>query len=277
MSGRVQDKVAFVTGAARGQGRAHAVRLAQEGADIIAVDICHDVDSVGYKLASEADLKETARQVEALDRRIVTAQADVRDPEAIRSSLDAGVAELGRLDIVIANAGVLSAGPTEQLPEAAWRDMIDVNLSGVYYTAKAAIPHLRASGTGGAIILTSSALGIRAMAYLPHYVAAKAGVIGLMRSMALELAPEGIRVNTVNPSIVSSPMIHNPSTYSMFLPGAESPSREEASEVFATLNPMPTPWIDPHDVSNAVLFLSSDEARYVTGLEMKIDAGFCLA
>ena len=277
MSGRVQGKVAFVTGAARGQGRAHALRLAQEGADIIAVDRCQGIESVGYDLASEADLKETARLVEALDRRVVTAHADVRDPAAVRAALDSGVGELGRLDVVVANAGILSAGSTDQLSEDAWRDMIDVNLSGVYYTARAAVPHLRAGGAGGSIILTSSALGIRAMAYLPHYVAAKAGVIGLMRSMALELAPERIRVNTVNPSIVDSPMIHNPATYSMFLPGAEDPSREEASAVFSTLNPMPTPWIDSTDVSHAVLFLASDEARYVTGLEMKIDAGFCLA
>ena len=277
MSGRVAGKVAFVSGAARGQGRAHAVRLAEEGADIIAVDLCHDIDSVGYGLAGEADLKETARQVEALGRRVVTAQADVRDPGALRAALDTGVGELGRLDIVVANAGILSAGSTDELSENAWRDMIDVNLNGVYYTARAAVPHVRAAGNGGSIILTSSALGIRAMAYLPHYVAAKAGVIGLMRSMALELAPEQIRVNTVNPSIVDSPMIHNPSTYAMFLPGAENPSRDDASAVFSTLNPMPTPWIDSSDVSNAVLFLASDEARFVTGLEMKIDAGFCLA
>jgi len=277
MSGRVAGKVAFVSGAARGQGRAHAVRLAEEGADIIAVDLCQDIDSVGYGLASEADLKETARQVEALGRRVVTAQADVRDPGALRAALDAAVGELGRLDIVVANAGIVSAGSTDELSEEAWRDMIDVNLSGVYYTARAAVPHVRAAGNGGSIILTSSALGIRAMAYLPHYVAAKAGVIGLMRSMALELAPEQIRVNTVNPSIVDTAMIHNPSTYAMFLPDAENPSRDDASEVFSTLNPMPTPWIDSSDVSNAVLFLASDEARYVTGLEMKIDAGFCLA
>jgi len=201
----------------------------------------------------------------------------VRDPGALRAALDAAVGELGRLDIVVANAGIVSAGSTDELSEEAWRDMIDVNLSGVYYTARAAVPHVRAAGNGGSIILTSSALGIRAMAYLPHYVAAKAGVIGLMRSMALELAPEQIRVNTVNPSIVDTPMIHNPSTYAMFLPDAENPSRDDASEVFSTLNPMPTPWIDSSDVSNAVLFLASDEARYVTGLEMKIDAGFCLA
>jgi SDR family mycofactocin-dependent oxidoreductase len=277
MSGRVQGKVAFVTGAARGQGRSHALRLAREGADVIAVDLCQGIDSVAYGLATEAELKETAREIEALDRRVFTAQADVRNPAAVRAAVDAGVADLGRLDIVVANAGILSAGPADQLPENAWRDMIDVNLNGVYYTVRAAIPHIRSRGAGGSIILTSSALGIRAMAYVPHYVAAKAGVIGLMRSLALELAPEKIRVNTVNPSIVDTPMIHNRFTYGIFLPGVENPTSEAISDVFATMNPMPTPWIEPEDVSNAVAFLASDEARYVTGLEMKIDAGFCLA
>jgi (+)-trans-carveol dehydrogenase len=277
MSGRVQGKVAFVTGAARGQGRSHALRLAREGADVIAVDLCQGIDSVAYGLATEAELKETAREIEALGRRVFTAQADVRNPAAVRAAVDAGVADLGRLDIVVANAGILSAGPADQLPENAWRDMIDVNLNGVYYTVRAAIPHIRSRGAGGSIILTSSALGIRAMAYVPHYVAAKAGVIGLMRSLALELAPEKIRVNTVNPSIVDTPMIHNRFTYGIFLPGVENPTSEAISDVFATMNPMPTPWIEPEDVSNAVAFLASDEARYVTGLEMKIDAGFCLA
>lgn len=201
----------------------------------------------------------------------------MRDPAAVRTALDAGVTELGRLDIVVANAGILSAGPTDQLPETAWRDMIDVNLNGVYYTVRAPIPHIRSGSAGGSIILTSSALGIRAMAYVPHYVAAKAGVIGLMRSLALELAPENIRVNTVNPSIVDTPMIQNRFTYGIFLPGVENPTAEAISTVFGTMNPMPTPWIEPKDVSNAVAFLASDEARYVTGLEMKIDAGFCLA
>jgi len=168
MSGRVQGKVAFVTGAARGQGRSHALRLAREGADVIAVDLCQGIDSVAYGLATEAEFKETAREIEALDRRVFTAQVDVRDPAAVRTALDAGVAELGRLDIVVANAGILSAGPADQLSENAWRDMIDVNLNGVYYTVRAAIPHIRSGGAGGSIILTSSALGIRAMAYVPH-------------------------------------------------------------------------------------------------------------
>jgi (+)-trans-carveol dehydrogenase len=277
MTGRVEGKVAFITGAARGQGRAHAVRLASEGADIIAVDICVPLDSVPYALANEADLKETVRLVEGLGRNVVASQADVRDFAALESAVAAGVEQLGRLDIAVANAGIVGAAPADALPIQEWQEMIDVNLSGVFHAAKAAIPHIRAGGNGGAIILTSSALGIRAMPNLPHYVAAKAGVIGLMRALALELATDRIRVNTVNPSIADTLMIQNDAMYKLFVPHIEKPTREQAAEVFATMNPMPTPWVDAEDVSNAVLFLASDEARYVTGLEFKIDAGFCLA
>ena len=277
MTGRVEGKVAFITGAARGQGRAHAVRLASEGADIIAVDICEPIDSVPYPLATEADLKETVNLVQGLGRKIVASHADVRDFSALEAAVADGVAELGRLDIAVANAGILSAGATEALPEQSWRDMIDVNLTGVYHAAKAAIPHIRAGGEGGSIVLTSSALGIRAMPNMAHYVAAKSGVIGLMRVMALELAAEKIRVNTVNPSIADTPMVQNEAVHKLFVPHIDNPTREQAAEVFATLNPMPTPWVDAQDVSDAVLFLVSDEARFVTGLEFKIDAGFCLA
>jgi (+)-trans-carveol dehydrogenase len=277
MSQRLEGKVAFITGAARGQGRAHAVRLASEGADIIAVDLCADIGSAPYGLGTDIDLKETARQVEAYDRRIVTAHADVRDLGELTSALSAGVAELGRLDIAVANAGILSAASTEELTEQTWQDMIDVNLTGVFHAAKAAIPHIRSGGAGGSIILTSSSLGIRAMPNMSHYVAAKTGVIGLMRAMALELAADRIRVNTVNPSIADTPMIQNEAIHRLFVPHIEHPTREQAAEVFATLNPMPTAWVDVEDVANSVAFLASDEARYITGLEMKIDAGFCLA
>jgi len=277
MTGRVEGKVAFITGAARGQGRAHAVRLAAEGADIIALDICAPIDSVPYPLATESDLKETVRLVEGLGRKIVATQADVRDFSALDNAVSAGVEELGRLDIVVANAGITGATPAEALPLQDWQDMIDVNLTGVFHAAKAGIPHIRAGGDGGAIVLTSSALGIRAMPNLPHYVAAKAGVIGLMRALALELAADRIRVNTVNPSIADTLMVQNDAMYKLFVPHIEHPTREQAAEVFATMNPIPTPWVDAEDVSNAVLFLVSDEARFVTGLEFKIDAGFCLA
>jgi (+)-trans-carveol dehydrogenase len=277
MARKLEGKVAFVTGAARGQGRSHVLRLAAEGADIIAVDICAPIESVDYGLASDADLAETVKLVEELDRRIVFARADVRDAAALEAAVTAGVAELGRLDIVVANAGILSASPSATMAESTWQDMLDVNLTGVFHTARATIPHLIAGGRGGAIVLTSSALGIRAMPNVSHYVAAKAGVIGLMRSLALELAPHRIRVNTVNPSVADTDMVHNSATYRLFMPDREDPTREQAAEVFATLNPFPVPWVEAVDVTNAVLFLVSDEGRYITGLELKIDAGFCLA
>jgi SDR family mycofactocin-dependent oxidoreductase len=189
MTGRVEGKVAFITGAARGQGRSHAVRLAEEGADIIAVDICAQIGSVPYEMATPADLAETVREVEALDRRIVAAEADVRDYAALKAALDDGVAQLGGLDIVSANAGIASFAPAADLEEATWQDMIDVNLTGVWHAAKAAIPHLIAGGRGGSIVLTSSTAGLVALPNMAHYVAAKHGVVGLMRTLALELAP----------------------------------------------------------------------------------------
>jgi (+)-trans-carveol dehydrogenase len=277
LSGRVEGKVALVTGAARGQGRAHALRLADEGADILAVDLCSPIRSVPYPLADESDLEETVKGVEALGRRVVAQQADVRDFDALQEMLDVAVADLGRLDIVVANAGILSVGTADTLAAESWQDMIDVNLTGAYHTAKAGLAHIRAGGTGGSIIMTSSALGIRAAPNVPHYVAAKAGVIGLMRALALELAPDRIRVNTVNPGIADTHMVRNEAAYRLFMPHLHAPTREHAAKSFAALNPMHTPWIDADDVSNAVLFLASDESRYITGMELKIDAGYCIA
>src|SRR5918997_2519644 len=169
--GQLDGKVAFITGAARGQGRSHAIRLAQEGADIIAIDICKQVESVGYPLAGPDDLAETVRQVEELDRRIVAHEADVRDSAGLKGALDDGVAQLGRLDIVCANAGIASFFPTEEMTDEQWDDMIDINLSGVFKTVRAAIPHLKKNESGGAIMLTSSTAGLMAMANLAHYVA----------------------------------------------------------------------------------------------------------
>jgi SDR family mycofactocin-dependent oxidoreductase len=274
MAGRVAGKVAFVTGAARGQGRSHALRLAQEGADIIAVDICAQIDSVPYAMATPADLAETVKQIEALDRRIVATQADVRDYGAVKAAVDEGVAQLGRLDIVAANAGIFSLGTLDELPENLWQDMLDVNLTGVWHAAKAGIPHLRAAG-GGAIILTSSTAGLEALPNMGHYVAAKHGVVGLMRTLALELAPDMIRVNSVHPTAVNTDMIQNAATYALFAPDLtpEQRTKEALSERFATLNALPIPWVEPVDISNAVLWLASDEARYVTGVTLPVDAG----
>jgi (+)-trans-carveol dehydrogenase len=271
--GRVEGKVAFITGAARGQGRSHAIRLAEEGADIIAVDLCGQIDSVPYPMSTPADLAETVKAVEALDRRIVAKQADVRDYAAVKAALDEGVAELGRLDIVSANAGISSVGRADELSEQTWRDMIDTNLTGVWHTAKAAIPALKAGGAGGSMVLTSSAAGLMAMENIGHYVSAKHGVIGLMRTLALELAPDSIRVNAICPTTVDTPMIQNDATYQLFRPDLTNPTVDDAADSFITMNALPIRWVEARDISNALLFLASDEARYITGVALPVDAG----
>jgi len=270
---RLEGKVAFVTGAARGQGRSHAIRLAEEGADIIAVDIASQIDTVPFPMATPDDLAETVKEVEALDRRIVASQADVRDYDAVKAALDTGVAQLGRLDIVAANAGIVSFGAAEELTEQAWRDVIDVNLTGVWHTVKAAIPHLRAAG-GGSIIITSSGAGLKGTPNLAHYVAAKHGLVGLMRTLANELAPDLVRVNTVHPGSVDTDMIHNQALYHLFLPDRQGEiTRAQAAPAFQSLSALPIPWMESVDISNAVLFLASDEARYITGVTLPVDAG----
>jgi SDR family mycofactocin-dependent oxidoreductase len=274
MAGRVQGKVAFITGAARGQGRSHAIRLAQEGADIIAVDILEDVPGIPYAGATEADLAETVKQVEALDRRIVASKADVRHYAALQAAVDDGVAQLGRLDIVSANAGIGSSPHHAwEIDADTWQTMIDINLTGVFNTAKAAIPHLIAGANGGAIILTSSAAGLQAYENIAHYVSAKHGVVGLMRTLALELAPYMIRVNSIHPTQVDTPMIQNEATYKLFRPDLEHPTREDFAPASQTVNALPIPWVEPVDISNAVLFLASDEGRYITGVTLPVDAG----
>lgn len=273
--GMLEGKVAFITGAARGQGRSHAVRLAQEGADIIAVDRMADFASVGYPQASQADLDETVRQVEALDRRIIASKADVRDSAALKTAVDDGVAQLGRLDIVLANAGIASFAPIEDLGDEMWDEMIGVNMTGVFKTVRAAVPHVKAGGRGGAIVLTSSTAGIMGLANLTHYTAAKHGVVGMMKVLANELAPHMIRVNSVHPTSVDTDMIQNEQTYGTFIPdkpGSEV-TRDEAAAAFTTLNALPIPWVESVDVSNAILFLVSDAGRYITGVQLPIDAG----
>jgi len=271
--GRVQGKVALITGAARGQGRSHAVRLAEEGADIIAVDICADVAGIRYSMATPGDLAQTAKLVEDCDRRIVTAIADVRDYGQLKAAVDQGVATLGRLDIVAANAGVTSYYPSWKLPEEGWDAVVDTNLKGVWHTCKAAIPHLIDGGRGGAIIITSSTAGLRGIANPAHYSAAKTGLVGLMRSMAGELAPHNIRVNTVHPTAVDTDMVHNKATYDLFIPEPADRNRDGVAGPMQALNMLPIPWVDPRDISNAVLFLASDEGRYITGARLPVDAG----
>lgn len=275
MTGRLDGKVAFITGAARGQGRSHAVRMAEEGADIIAVDICRQIESVPYELAGPADLERTAAEVQELDRRVVAIQADVRDHAALDSALAAGVAELGRLDVVCANAGILSFAGGADLTPTMWQDMIDVNLTGVWNTARVAVPHLAAAG-GGSIVMTNSAAGLRPRQNLAHYASAKHGLVGLMRSLALELAPQMIRVNSVHPTGVDTDMVMNPAMFALFRPDLAAPGRDDVRERCRDMNVLPVPWVESRDVSNAVLFLASDESRYITGVTLPVDAGSTL-
>jgi SDR family mycofactocin-dependent oxidoreductase len=276
MAGRVAGKVAFITGAARSQGRSHAIRLAQEGADIIAVDIAGPVSSVtAYPMASEADLAETVKEIEALDRRIVAHKADVRDPQALKAALDDGVAQLGKLDIVCANAGIFQTVPSLELADADWQETIDINLTGVWNTIKAALPHLIAN-QGGSIVLTSSVAGLKAVPNAIHYGAAKHGVIGIMRTVATEFAQYNIRANSVHPTTVNTIMIQNESVYGLFDPANPHPTRESAEAIFTSVNTLAVPWVEPVDISNAVLFLASDEARYITGVTLPVDAGSML-
>ncbi|MDI2027761.1 mycofactocin-coupled SDR family oxidoreductase [Saccharopolyspora sp. TS4A08] len=276
MQGRMTGKVAFITGAARGQGRSHAVRLASEGADIIAVDICEDIRTVTpfYSLATEDDLAETAKEVKALGRRVVATKADVRDFGALQKAFDHGVAELGPVHTVVANAGIATAfRQTWELTAEEWRDMIDVNLTGVHHTAAAAIPSMIEAGNGGSIVFTSSIGGFKGVPNVGHYVAAKHGIVGLMRTLANELAPHHIRVNTVHPTNVNTTMIQNPGVYGLFAPDDPEPGQDKAIPGFLSMNSMPVPWVEPEDISNAVLYLASDEARYVTGATLPVDAG----
>ena len=232
--GRVDGKVAFITGAARGQGRSHAVRLAEEGADIIAVDICRGFEDSPAPAATPEDLAETADMVKNLDRRIVTAEVDVRDFDALAAAVDSGVEQLGRLDIVVANAGIGTTGvKLHKMSEDSWEETMDVNLGGVWKTVKAAVPHLLAGGRGGSVIITSSVGGLKAYPQVGHYIAAKHGVVGLMRTFAVELGQHSIRVNTVHPTHVCTPLLMNEPTYRLFSPDLENPgpttSRRSAS------------------------------------------------
>ncbi|PYE12129.1 SDR family mycofactocin-dependent oxidoreductase [Williamsia limnetica] len=271
--GKLEGKVAFITGAARGQGRSHAIRLAQEGADIIAVDTAKQVATVPYDTATAADLEQTVKEVEALDRRIVASEVDVRDLAGLKKAADDGVAQLGRLDIVLANAGISTMCPTLEMEEEQWQTMIDINLTGVWKTVRAAAPHIVSGGRGGAIVLTSSLASMWANENIAHYSAAKAGLVGFMQVLAKELAPASIRVNTVHPTTVATPMILNDATYQLFRPDLEKPTREEFEVAARELNALPIPMVEAVDISNAVLYLVSDDGRYVTGTTHVVDAG----
>jgi SDR family mycofactocin-dependent oxidoreductase len=265
---RLTGKVALITGAARGQGRAEAVRLAAEGADIIALDNCVTATSTAYAGATEEDLAETVRLVEKQDRRIVARKADTRDLDALCAVVEEGVAELGRLDVVVANAGICSAGMSWEISVEQWKETIDTNLTGTFYTMKATVPVLLAQATGGSIIITSSVAGLRGMPFLGAYAASKHGIVGLAKTMANELGQHNIRVNTVHPHGVAT---------GMTVPDMMGLVQQHA----ATLGPifmgaLPDPVSQPEDIANAVAWLASDEARHVTGIQLPVDLGTLL-
>ena len=280
MAGRLEGKVAFITGAARGQGRSHAVRLAQEGADIIAVDLCEQIESNPYPLSTPEDLAETVRLVEALDRRIVAQKADVRERSQLRSALEAGLAELGHVDIVVANAGILPMAMGDPDPMD-FVDASDVDLIGVMNAVAVSIPHL---GEYASVIVTGSTAAL-----LPNttdnpamgpgsagYGWSKKTLMGYVEQMALALAPRFIRVNCIHPTNVNTHLLHNDGLYSVFRPDLEHPTREDVEPAFTMFQAMPIPYVEPVDISNLVLFLASQEARYITGQQIRVDAGSLL-
>ncbi|MDI3340450.1 MAG: mycofactocin-coupled SDR family oxidoreductase [Sphaerobacter sp.] len=270
--GKLDGKVAVITGGARGQGRSHALTLAREGADIVICDIAAQIDTVPYPMATEAQLQETVRLVEDLDRRCVAVRADVRDLGQMEAVAERAMSEFGRIDILLANAGIFSFGAVVEMSAQTWQDMIDTNLTGVFNAMRAVLPHM-IQQRSGRIVATSSMAGRAGFPNIGHYVAAKWGVIGLVKSVALEVAPYGITVNAVCPTSVNTDMIQNEPAYKLFLPDVEHPTREDAARAFATLNAIPVPWVEPQDISNAILFLVSDEARYITGEAMPVAAG----
>jgi len=284
-------RVAVVTGAARGQGRSHSVRLAADGADVIALDLCGEVATTDYGGANAADLDETARMVRALGVSCAPLPVDVRDLSALSGAVEQGLASLAgdgdsggarHVDIVVANAGIAGGAPIEFMAAEAWQEMIDINLTGVWNTLKAVVPSILANprlptnggdGSASVILISSANGGWKAPPNLAHYASAKHGVVGMMRSLANELGPRGVRVNTVHPTAVDTDMIHNDFTYKLFRPDLESPGRDDVVELFRSYHSLPIPWIEPSDVSEAVAWLASDAARYVTGVTLAVDAG----
>jgi SDR family mycofactocin-dependent oxidoreductase len=271
----LEGKVAFITGAARGQGRAHAVRLARQGADILGVDICADTPSIDYPNATRADLDETAQLVEAEGRKVVALQADVRDLAGLQKAFDEGMASLGRVDIVLANAGIVRLGDGGDAATV-WSDIINTNLTGAWNTVSVALPTLRAGGRGGSIVITSSTAGLRASPGTGigqvAYTAAKTGLVGLMKQLAVTLAPESIRVNSVHPTGVKSGMTMNEAMMTLALQAAEGGD----NSISAMQNAMPIDILEPEDISDAVAFLVSDQAKWITGVALPVDAGFCV-
>lgn len=274
MGDRLKDQVVLVTGAARGQGRSHALAAAEEGADIVAVDVCETFSTVAYEMATEDELRGTVALVEKLGRRAVPVVCDVRDRDALAEKVGAAVAELGRLDAAVINAGICVVTPAEKISVEEWADVVGTDLTGAFNTAQVAIPLIDAGGRGGSMVFTGSATTIRPVPNMAHYIAAKHGVVGLARALARELAERRIRVNVVHPTNCDTPMIQNQAMWDLFAPDVENPTREDVKPAFETMTALDTPWVFPEDVSRAVMFLLSEEARFTTGSELQVTAGY---
>jgi SDR family mycofactocin-dependent oxidoreductase len=269
VSGRLTGRVALVTGAARGQERDLCIRLAREGADVVAVDACSQLDTVPYPLAGVADLDQTAAAVAALGRRVLKVRADVRDYPAMEALAVNAFDTFDHVDVVVANAGIASFAPVWELTPAQWREVIDVDLTGAFHTVRPLLPAMIAAGRGGSIVLISSVSGLAAHPNVAHYNSAKHGLTGLARSLAVELAPHGIRANSVHPTTIDTPMVHNLAFYQL----AGASTRGQAARAFATANAQPVAWIAPEAVSDAVVWLAGDESKHVTGTALPVDAG----
>jgi SDR family mycofactocin-dependent oxidoreductase len=275
--GLLAGQVAVVTGAARGQGRSHALALAREGASIIALDACAPIATVPYPLPAKEDLEDTAEQVRALGAQVIHGVVDVRDLAGMERFVSDAVATLGRLDIVCANAGISTPSPTLTMTEEAWQTTIDINLTGAWKTCRATVPHVIAGGRGGAVIITSSSATAMISKNIAHYTASKHGLIGFMRVLAKELAPHRIRVNTLHPTGVRTPMIFNEPMYRLFRPDLENPDQEDFESAARSHHALGVSAVDPEDVSAAVIYLASAAGRYVTGSTFMLDAGGPLA
>jgi (+)-trans-carveol dehydrogenase len=271
--GRLDGKVALITGAAKGQGRAHAVRMAEEGADIVAVDLCKPVESINYASGTPDDLKETAALVEERGRRVIARAADVRSQEQLDTVVTDARDALGVIDVVVSNAGIANFGATWELTDRQFFDVIETNLGGAWHTVKATVPSMIEAGKGGSVIFVSSTAGLRGGPGMAHYAASKHGIQGLMLSLANELGPHNIRVNTVNPGVVNTEMAMNPDIYRAMVPDRDSPTAEDVAPVYQALALLPIPWAEPEDISNAIIWLASAEARFVSGVNLAIDGG----
>jgi SDR family mycofactocin-dependent oxidoreductase len=272
--GQLDGKVAFITGVARGQGRSHALTLAREGANIIGLDLCAKPSTTAYDGATEEDLQETVRLVKETGADIIAEIADTRDYYQVKAVFDRGIEQFGRIDIVIPNAGICSGAKTWEITPEDWRETIDINLNGVFHTVKAAIPTLISQQQGGSIVFIGSTEALKGAENISSYAASKHGVTGLMTSLARELGRYNIRVNSVNPTCVDTHMINNDFVYGLFRPDLDKPTREDVIDTFAGTHLLPVPWMEPRDVSNAILYLVTESGRYITASTLVIDAGF---